>query len=199
MKSIKRLSLVLAAAFTLGSGLAMASETRGEGRKSDPKERVEKMTDRMVKEYGLDDSQKQQLLELNQTFAEKMDGRAPHHRHGKRGKAADAGKRDGKERADKEKREGKEKRVARADQGKRPERPDAPKISTEEREKRMAERKVARENYNARLQQIMNADQYQAFTKKQAEQEQKRAERAQKMKERQAGKGQATEKNDQKV
>lgn len=50
------------------------------GRRGDkmptPKERAERMTERMVKEYSLNDSQKAQLLEANMTLMEKMDKRA---------------------------------------------------------------------------------------------------------------------------
>lgn len=45
------------------------------------------------------------------------------------------------------------------------------KVTKEEREKRMAEMKKSREEYDAQLKKIMTKDQYDAYTKKQAERE----------------------------
>lgn len=72
---MKKIVLVLMAAFLMG-GMAMAQE-RGEGRrggdrKMDPKEMAQRMTDRMAKEYSLNEDQKKQLLEINQQMMEKM-------------------------------------------------------------------------------------------------------------------------------
>ena len=57
----------------------------------EPKVRAERMTERMVKEYSLNDTQKQQLLEANLALVEKM-GDMPMHR----AKAHKHHKRDGK-------------------------------------------------------------------------------------------------------
>jgi len=205
MKSIKRLSLILVAIFMLG-GVTMANENRGEKKPLDAKAHAERMTERMVKEYGLNDTQKQQLLEINQVMAEKIGDRPmrPHH-PGKKGKPANMAdakkenKGDKDANVNKEKREKKDKEIARADRDGRRNRADAPKLSTEEREKRREEMKQVRENYNTQLQKIMNADQYQAYTKKQAEFEQKRKERGEKMKENRREKKSATEKTGQQV
>ncbi|MCD7976256.1 MAG: DUF4890 domain-containing protein [Tannerellaceae bacterium] len=186
MKSTKKLSLMLVALFTLG-GVAMADEVKPERKQITPKERAEKMTERMAKEYGLNDTQKKELLDLNQTLTEKMGDRpaGPRH-HGKRGDMAKAHKnpKANKEgNVTRENRERKDKDRVLPDQDGRKNRADAPKLSAEEREKRMQEMKKVREDYQAQLQKIMNADQYQAFTKKQAEREQKRQERGDKTKE----------------
>lgn len=54
-------------------GLAMAQGPRKEGKmKMDPKERAEKMTERMAKEYSLNEEQKKELFDLNLAFNEKM-------------------------------------------------------------------------------------------------------------------------------
>ncbi len=186
MKSIKKTSLLVAAVFTFGS-VAMANngpESRG---KTDPKAHAERMTERMAKEYELNDIQKQQLLELNQAVAEKM-GQRPAGadrpgRPGNRGDMARSGKDRKSPEATPEKKEKRERGEGRAERPQRSERPDAPKFSAEEREKLLAERKQARENYNTELQKIMNAGQFEVYAKKQAELEQKRQERAEKMKE----------------
>ncbi|MCD8044489.1 MAG: DUF4890 domain-containing protein [Tannerellaceae bacterium] len=197
MKSIKRVSLMLAAVFTLG-GVAMASEAR-EGRKGmDPKAHAEKMTERMVKEYNLDDTQKQQVLDLNQAMAEKMGNRPMMHRHGKKGKPeqmdrAQKGDKDAKVKKEREERKNKE---LRADRGERKNRKDAPELSAGEREKRMQEMKKMRDDYSAQLQKIMNQEQYQAYAQKQADRQQKRQERGEKMKEHRSKRGAAEKKNE---
>ena len=56
-------------------GVVMAQGQRGEHKKMTPTERAEKMTERMVKEYSLNDAQKKQLLEVNLARCEKMDAR----------------------------------------------------------------------------------------------------------------------------
>ena len=46
------------------------------GNKMDPKERAERMTERMAKEYSLNEAQKKDLLEANMALTEKMANRA---------------------------------------------------------------------------------------------------------------------------
>ncbi|MCD8263979.1 MAG: DUF4890 domain-containing protein [Tannerellaceae bacterium] len=174
---MKKISLMLVALFTLG-GVAMADEVKQEKRTIDPKARAEKMTEHMAKEYGLNDSQKKQLLDLNQTFAEKMGDRPGHKHPGKKGRHGDMAKADKGDKANKdgvtkENKERKNKDQANANRDGRKNRADAPKLSAEEREKRMQEMKQVREDYKAQLQKIMNADQYQAFAKKEADRTEK--------------------------
>jgi hypothetical protein len=51
----------LIVALLLTSGMAMAQGMRN-GKKMDPKERAEKMTERMAKEYSLNEAQKKRLI-----------------------------------------------------------------------------------------------------------------------------------------
>ena len=58
-------------ALLLMSGVAMAQGNRQGGRQQmDPKTRAERMTERMVKEYSLNEDQKQQLQDVNLTCAD---------------------------------------------------------------------------------------------------------------------------------
>lgn len=65
----------LIVALLLTGGMAMAQGPRN-GKKMDPKERAERMTERMAKEYSLNEAQKKDLLEANMAFTEKMANRA---------------------------------------------------------------------------------------------------------------------------
>lgn len=68
---MKRISFLIIAIILMG-GVAMAQGHRkGGNRKVDPKERAERMTERMVKEYSLNDAQKKELLAANTALAEK--------------------------------------------------------------------------------------------------------------------------------
>ena len=74
-------------ALLLMSGVAMAQGNRQGGRQQmDPKTRAQRMTERMVKEYSLNEDQKQQLLDVNLAWVEKM--AANQGRHSKDDKAA---------------------------------------------------------------------------------------------------------------
>lgn len=85
---MKRIVLIWMAAFLMG-GMAMAQHARHSDKMPEPKVRAERMTERMVKEYSLNDTQKQQLLEANLALVEKMGDmpihRAKAHKHHKRG------------------------------------------------------------------------------------------------------------------
>lgn len=119
-------------ALLLMSGVAMAQGNRQGGRQQmDPKTRAQRMTERMVKEYSLNEDQKQQLLDVNLAWVEKT--------------AANQG---GRSKDDK-----------------------ATKMTKEEREKRMAEMKKSREDYDAQLKKILTKEQYDSYVKKQAERE----------------------------
>ena len=60
-------------ALLLMSGVAMAQGNRQGGRQQmDPKTRAERMTERMVKEYSLNEDQKQQLQDVNLAWVQKM-------------------------------------------------------------------------------------------------------------------------------
>ena len=119
-------------ALLLMSGVAMAQGNRQGGRQQmDPKTRAERMTERMVKEYSLNEDQKQQLQDVNLTWVQKMA----------------------------------------ANQGGRSKDNKAAKMTKEEREKKMAEMKKSREDYDAQLKKIMTKEQYDSYVKKQAERE----------------------------
>ena len=68
---MKRIVLIWMAAFLMG-GMAMAQHARHSDKMPEPKVRAERMTERMVKECSLNDTQKQQLLEANLALVEKM-------------------------------------------------------------------------------------------------------------------------------
>ena len=130
---MKRISFLLAALLMMG-GMVMAQGPRRGGQDMDPKTRAERMTERMAKEYSLNETQKKELLEVNMAFVQKM------------------GERPGRMKP--EMRQGKK--------------------SKEDREKMRQEMKASRESYEAGLKKIMTKDQYAAYTKKQAEREQRR-------------------------
>ena len=72
---MKRIVFLMVTLFLMGS-VVMAQGQRGEHKKMTPKERAEQMTERMVKEYSLNDTQKKQLFEVNLAQCEKMGDRA---------------------------------------------------------------------------------------------------------------------------
>lgn len=145
---MKRIIIVWMAAFLM-SGMAMAQQARRNDKMPDPKVRAERMTERMTKEYSLNDTQKKQLLEANMALVEKMGDRPGHRkpdvRRGKCEKECCCCCRKADKRAKKD--------------GKRHQ------LTDEQR----AERKKARDSYNAQLQKIMTSDQYAAYTKKMQE------------------------------
>ena len=145
---MKRIIFVWMAAFLMG-GMAMAQQARRSDNMPDPKVRAERMTERMAKEYSLNDTQKKQLLEANMELVEKTGDRTgqrkPNVRKGKCGKECSCCCREAGKRAKKD--------------GKRPQ------LTDEQR----AERKKARDSYNEQLQKIMTSDQYAAYTKKMQE------------------------------
>lgn len=152
---MKRISLLMVALLMIG-GLAMAQgQRKGDGKKMDPKVRAERMTERMVKDYSLTDTQKKQLLEVNLAMVEKT---------GNRPEGMKSGMKQGK----------KDKCTQETDsccskkEGKK-----APKMAKEDREKMRSEAKASREAYNGQLQKIMTKEQYDAYAQKQAERQQK--------------------------
>lgn len=152
---MKRISFLMVALLLMG-GMAIAQESRRGGDKNmDSKARAEHMTERMAKEYSLNDTQKKQLLEANMAMFGKM---------GERTDAAKSGIRQG--RKDKgtqvtdsccSKKEGKK----------------AKKVAKEDHEKMRSEMKAYRETYDAQLKKIMTKEQYDTYIKKQTERQQK--------------------------
>ena len=84
---MKKITLTMIAVFAL-CGVSMA-QTRGErgtrgNQQHNPEMMAERMTERMAKEYELDDKQKAELLELNKEFAGKTEmPRMRAHRQGR--------------------------------------------------------------------------------------------------------------------
>ena len=136
---MKRIVLIWMAAFLMG-GMAMAQHARHSDKMPEPKVRAERMTERMVKEYSLNDTQKQQLLEANLALVEKM-GDMPIHR----AKAHKHHKRDGKRHQLTDEQRAQKKA---------------------EMEKKREEMKTARIAYDSQLQKIMTEEQYAAYSKK---------------------------------
>lgn len=166
---MKKIVLMLVAAFFMG-GMAMAQQANCGDKVSDPKERAERMTKRMAKEYSLNDAQKKQLLDVNLAFVEKM-GDSPMHccREMKKGKnacesrvCAQSDKHHGKG----YKVDGKEDRTPRLTDE------QCAKRKTE-MQKKHEEMKAARTAYNTELQKIMTEDQYAAYSKRMQERKEK--------------------------
>lgn len=159
---MKRIVFMLVAAFLMG-GMAMAQHARRSDKMPDPKVRAERMTERMVKEYSLNDTQKQQLMEANLALVERM-GDMPMHRRAdmKRSKmgndsccCAKADKHHKKD-AKVDKKEGRRARMTDEQRAQK----------KAEMEKKREEMQAARITYDAQLQKIMTKDQYAAYSKK---------------------------------
>ena len=102
-------------------------------------EMVKHRTDRLVKDYQLNDKQAKQLLELNTKYADKMRPHHPRHHgpHGMRGQRPEPPKGD-----------------------KKGERPEPPKGDRKDRRKEMDETMKA---YEAELQKIMTPEQFKKY------------------------------------
>lgn len=72
MKVMKRIAFLMFALLMAGT-MTMAQGPRRDGQGNrDPKAQAERMTERMAKEYSLNDTQKQQLLEANLEMVKNM-------------------------------------------------------------------------------------------------------------------------------
>ena len=153
MKRIVFLAVVVLMACTV----LMAQENRREGKKqTDPKERAEQMTERMAKEYSLNDVQKQQLQELNLSMAGKMKDRQAMHQ-GKKGPKGKKGECKNQEM--------------------KKERKERSEVRKEEREKMHARMTESHKAYNAKVKDIFTPEQYAKYEKNQAERQAKMKER----------------------
>lgn len=153
---MKRISILMIALLMIG-GMAMAQGHRkGGNRKMDPKAHAERMTERMVKEYSLNDTQKRQLLEANQALVEKMGSR--------------------KEGAKRDMKQGNKEKCTQGTDSccSKKEGREAPKMAKEDREKMHKEMKASREAYDAQLKKIMTNEQYDAYASKKAERRNKK-------------------------
>lgn len=179
-KNMKKITLLLVTLFATGTMLmAQGGPRRGHGN-MDPKARAEYKTERMAKEYSLSDAQKKQVYEVNLEMAQKMTPpqKADTNRMGKKG-SKDAKVRkaccEGCTSADSCKMAPKDMKGKRAGKGKPEGMANIP--SKENREKMMADMKQSREAYDAKLKGIFTKEQYDAYTKKQAERQKRMDER----------------------
>lgn len=148
---MKRIIVLMMAVFLAG-GLVMAQQGRRGGKKLDPKVSAERMTERMAKEYSLNDVQKQQLLVANLALVEKI-GDMPM-RYGM-----------GMNNDNRENRAGKHHKGRKAGhKNARLTEEQRAKMQAEMQKKR-AEMETAMTQYQAELQKIMTKDQYAAYTK----------------------------------
>lgn len=144
---MKKILMILMLVVLTG-GMAMAQNSRRSNKRLDPKERAERMTERMAKEYSLNDAQKKQLYEANLGMTEKM-GDMPMRRHPD---MQTDSKQDKVKRADKKQMTDAERKEMKA-----------------KMEKKHAEMKQAREAYDVQLKKIMTKEQYEAYSRKQGE------------------------------
>ena len=132
---MKKFIYLMALMFTLSCINANAQDRKrdGEGKKFDRTEMMKKRVDRMAEHYGLDEKQKEQLLELNKKYVSKM---APNGMRPRRmGRKADGHNN--------------------SDVAERP--------SKEQMEAMRAEMKKNREEYEAELKKIMTSEQYAVY------------------------------------
>lgn len=154
---MKRIGFLMVALLMIG-GMAMAQGHRkgGSDKRMDPKAHAERMTERMAKEYSLNDTQKKELLEANLAHVAKV---------GTFAKGMKSGVKQGK----------KDKCTQVTDSCcSKKERKRAPKMTIENREKMRKDAKALREDYDAQLKKIMSKEQFDAYAQKQADRQQKR-------------------------
>lgn len=159
---MKRIGFLMVALLLMG-GMAMAQGSPRGGRGSDdrqvdPKTRAERITERMAKEYSLNDDQKKQLMGATLAMMEQMKRPAKSFDEMTSGKtcavcqAADSCT---CKKAD-------EKRGKRG-------KAQASTMTKEKREKMNQDIKVIYDAYDAQLKTILTPEQYDAYTKKKAE------------------------------
>ena len=148
-KTMKKMMMTLLAAVVVST--AAVAQNKDDNKSPQDNNRKQEMvkhrTDRLVKDYQLNDQQARQLLELNTKYADKMRPHHPRHHgpHGMKGQRPEPPKGD-----------------------KKGERPEPPKGDRQDRRKEMDETMKA---YEAELQKIMTPEQ---FKKYQADMQQRR-------------------------
>ena len=141
-----KIFLVIMTVFLMSGTMMAQQRQRGEHKDISPKERAERMTERMVKEYSLTDEQKQQLLEVNLQWMEQRKDRP---NMGNRPRMQMKG--DHKAHRDSTKQQPDEK----------------PRL---DRKAMMEKMQADRKAYEEKLQQILTKEQYEAYTKNMQEQ-----------------------------
>ena len=138
---MKQLLMTIVAAVMFNSAAMAQDQEKGKKKEEMAKHRTEKM----VKDYDLNESQAAKLLELNTKYADKMrphhGPRGPHGPHGMKGQRPEPPKGDMK--------------------GERPEPPT--KEMKAEMEKKRAEMEKEQKAYDAELQKILTPDQYKLY------------------------------------
>ena len=135
---MKQLLMTIVAAVMFSSAAMAQDQEKGKKKEEMAKHRTEKM----VKDYDLNDKQAAKLLELNTKYADKMrPPRGPHGPHGMKGQRPEPPKGDMK--------------------GERPEPPT--KEMKAEMEKKRAEMEKEQKAYDAELQKILTPDQYKLY------------------------------------
>lgn len=161
---MKKIIMTLIATLLMGGMVMAQSEQRGK-KVVEPKERAERMTERMAKEYSLNDKQKAQLLEANLILVEKVGNRPMQPRHQRM--KQDAGNKEcacccacsQKARHKSEASRGNKKNLTDAERTQR-------KV---EMQKRHEEMKEVSDAYDAQLKKILTKQQYEEYTKKKNE------------------------------
>ena len=138
---MKQLLMTIVAAVMFSSAAMAQDQEKGKKKEEMAKHRTEKM----VKDYDLNESQAAKLLELNTKYADKMrphrGPRGPHGPHGMKGRRPEPPKGEM--------------------QGQRPEPPT--KEMKAEMEKKRAEMEKEQKAYDAELQKILTPDQYKLY------------------------------------
>lgn len=132
---MKKILMTLVAAMMMASTAFAQEDNTVRGTKPSTDEMAQRMTEKMVQKYGLNDTQKAKLLELNKNFASKMPRLGFHRggpRHGRNGEAGDSIRKN------------------------RP--------SSEQMTARRQEMQQTREEYNTQLKGIMTDEQYSKYT-----------------------------------
>lgn len=163
-QAMKKVMLTMVAVLMM-SATAMAQDNNGprQRRHMDKAEMVKMQTERMVKDYGLDEAQQAKLLELNTQFAGKLQMGGP---RGPRGPRGGQGGQRGGQRVDGQTGATQQ---ANGQQGERPNR--------EQMEARMKEMKANREAYNGELKKIMTTDQFAKYEAAEKQRMERRSQR----------------------
>lgn len=132
---MKKTMLILAATIMMATAASGQETQKVTKQKFDQTEMVKNQTDRMVKNYGLNETQAAQLLEVNTKFADKM----PRRPHGNRG-------------------------GMRGQRPQHPDNAQQARPSEEQIQARRAEMRANIEAYQAELKKIMTSEQYEKYT-----------------------------------
>lgn len=148
---MKRIMMIMAAAVLMSSSAVAQEEKQGNRpeKKLDKTEMAKRRTDRMVKDYSLNDKQAKQLLELNNKYIDKMGPRGGRPHHGPKG---------GPNRPPRDRKDLKGQRPEPPKDGERMAPPKEGKHK--EHHKKMEEKMKA---YDAELKKIMTEDQFKAY------------------------------------